>query len=89
VPFERLDADVMSGVEGTGLGLPLAKRLAEAMGGSLGMASTVGHGSTFWIQLPLTEAPIQQRGRQHIGPHRSRRLHGAPRHHPAWQPGQA
>jgi PAS domain S-box-containing protein len=68
VPFERLEADVMSGVEGTGLGLPLAQRLAEAMGGSLGVASAVGHGSTFWVQLPLTDAPIRHTGRQHTGP---------------------
>jgi len=68
VPFERLESDVMRGVEGTGLGLPLAQRLAEAMGGSLGVVSDVGHGSTFWIQLPLTDAPTQHTGRQHLRP---------------------
>jgi PAS domain S-box-containing protein len=68
VPFERLESDVTREVEGTGLGLPMAQRLAEAMGGSLGVASAVGHGSTFWVQLPLTDAPIQHPGRQHISP---------------------
>jgi PAS domain S-box-containing protein len=59
VPFDRLGSERTS-VEGTGLGLPLTKRLAEAMGGALGMASAVGHGSTFWVELPLTEGPVER-----------------------------
>jgi PAS domain S-box-containing protein len=51
IQFERLGDDPTS-VEGTGLGLPLSQRLAEAMGGSLSVASTVGQGSTFWVELP-------------------------------------
>jgi PAS domain S-box-containing protein len=50
VPFERLDA-ATTGVEGTGLGLALSRTLVEAMGGSLGVESTPGSGSTFWIEL--------------------------------------
>jgi signal transduction histidine kinase len=52
--FERLGAE-QTDVEGTGLGLALSRRLADAMGGSLGVDSTVGRGSTFWIELPLAE----------------------------------
>jgi PAS domain S-box-containing protein len=56
VPFERV-ASQPSAIEGTGLGLPLSKRLAEAMGGNLEVSTIVGQGSSFWIELPLAEAP--------------------------------
>ena len=51
VPFERLAA-ARSGTEGTGLGLPLAKALTEAMAGNLIGSSVVGTGSTFTVTLP-------------------------------------
>jgi signal transduction histidine kinase len=57
VPFERLGGDPTS-VEGTGLGLPLSQRLAEAMGSSLDLASTVGQGTAFWVELPQAPAPV-------------------------------
>jgi signal transduction histidine kinase/ActR/RegA family two-component response regulator len=56
IPFERLGAEA-TGVEGTGLGLVLALRLAEAMGGTLGVESQPWIGSTFHIELPGAAAP--------------------------------
>lgn len=50
-PFERLGAE-QSSVEGTGLGLALAKGLAEAMNGVITVESVVDEGSTFTLELP-------------------------------------
>jgi CheY-like chemotaxis protein len=50
-PFDRLGAE-QTGVEGTGLGLSLSKRLAEAMNGSIGMRGNPAGGAIFYIELP-------------------------------------
>ncbi len=57
-PFDRLGAEA-SGIEGTGLGLALSKGLAEQMGGRLGVDSTPGAGSAFWIELPIAPADVR------------------------------
>jgi len=54
-PFYRSPAAVAGQIHGTGLGLPIAKSLAEAMGGRLSVSSEVGVGSTFTLHLPVVE----------------------------------
>ncbi len=53
-PFNRLGRDG-SGIEGSGIGLMLTKRLVELMGGMIGVHSTPGSGSTFWVDLRSAE----------------------------------
>ena len=55
-PFNRLGQDKRV-EEGTGIGLVMSKRFVELMEGAIGVESTVGLGSVFWIELLLTTAP--------------------------------
>lgn len=50
--FDRLGAE-RGEIEGTGIGLVITKRIMEAMGGGVGFESTVGQGSTFWLEIPF------------------------------------
>jgi signal transduction histidine kinase len=53
--FERLNPS--SGYPGTGIGLAIVRRAMERMGGKVGLESSPGQGSRFWIELPAASAP--------------------------------
>ncbi len=64
-PFNRLGQEA-SGVAGTGIGLVVCKQLTELMDGVLGVNSTVGVGSTFWVELRSTTMPSLKSGSSNI-----------------------
>jgi len=58
--FMRLDTADTAAIEGSGLGLGIVRHLVTLMGGEIGVESALGHGSIFWVRLPLpcvTDAP--------------------------------
>jgi PAS domain S-box-containing protein len=56
-PFNRLGQENKD-QEGTGIGLVMTKRLIELMGGEIGLESTLGKGSIFWVEMNLTDKRI-------------------------------
>src|SRR6187402_3413656 len=51
--FVQVEGPIQKRLRGSGLGLSLSKKLAEVLGGDVGVTSTLGAGSTFWVTIPL------------------------------------
>jgi signal transduction histidine kinase/CheY-like chemotaxis protein len=58
--FVQVESELQTTVKGTGLGLPLVKRLTQLLGGTISVESEVGIGSTFHIRLPLRHDQSQE-----------------------------
>jgi two-component system sensor histidine kinase RpfC len=62
--FTQADDTIINRFGGTGLGLSICRQLVEAMGGQIGVDSREGHGSCFWLTLPMG-VPAQERSSRH------------------------
>lgn len=60
LPFSQLHCDDSRTNKGTGLGLAICKGLVERLGGTIGVESEEGRGSTFWVRIPRSDRSFDQ-----------------------------
>ena len=66
--FSQADNDTQARYGGNGLGLAISQKLAHLLGGEIGFESQPGHGSRFWLRLPLTAAEPPERSADLLKP---------------------
>lgn len=72
IEFQQLDAGTGKKYAGTGLGLAVTKRIVEAQGGSVGVRSVIGVGSTFYIAKPINVITLPKAVADYLRPGPSR-----------------
>lgn len=66
LPYEQVYSEAQNKYTGTGLGLPLSKRICELMGGSMKIASTPGQGTTICFTLPFARSKKRDKVKQKV-----------------------
>ena len=76
--FTQADGTITRNFGGTGLGLAITQRFVEMMRGKIGVLSTFGKGSTFWVELPLTSIQGPESGERLTGDTKIKRPANSP-----------
>ena len=77
--FTQLDNPLQAKTKGTGLGLPLSRRLAELLGGSVAVATELGKGSTFSVQVPRVVSGAPAAAEEQVTPRAAEPVRSAQR----------